>query len=295
MAMADPDLLVLGSGLAAAAAAVHAHARGARVVLVELGDEVLSAMPLLDAAPLPVEPSSGPALDEALFRSEGLGVPRISSGADWLRIDAERVLVCDPFGDVLVTGRLVVIAAGADGDDDEELRPFVDFYTRGLSQCAWSDAPFHRGRPVVVFGGGDRAAEQALHALAAGCQVEIVSPGVFAPRRARLRSALRGRVNVREHWNLDGLVAERGMLARVRVARDHRVEEIPASAFFHARERRFSERLLAFVDAAVTEVGAVLAGELAGVPAHAHADLVASGTRAVVAALRTSSDGAVTA
>lgn len=281
----EPDLLVVGSGLAAAAAAVTATRQGARVVCVESNDTVLRGMLPIDAAPLAIERATGGALDAALFGPAGLRIARVSSSTEDLRLAGGRVIACDPFGTVLAAATRVVLASGGDEDDDDELRPFVDLYVRGLSQCAWSDAPFHRGRPVVVYGNADHAGEEALHALAVGCRVEIISPGAFALKRASVRAALRGRVQVREHAVLDTLLAEDGKLARVRVVRDGRREEIEADAFFHARELRISDRLRALADAAVAEVGAVLAGETAGVPAWHHAALVESGRCAAARAL----------
>ncbi|MFH1305601.1 MAG: thioredoxin-disulfide reductase [Candidatus Omnitrophota bacterium] len=94
----------------------------------------------------------------------------------------------------------LVIASGARA---KKLRvPGEEEFTgRGVSYCATCDAPFFREKDIVVVGGGDTAAEEALFLTRFGKRVTIIH------RRDRLRASgiLRERVSANKKmefvWN----------------------------------------------------------------------------------------------
>lgn len=49
-----------------------------------------------------------------------------------------------------------------------------EYWGKGVTTCATCDAPFYKGRKVVVVGGGDSAAEEALQLSAHASSVEIL-------------------------------------------------------------------------------------------------------------------------
>lgn len=64
--------------------------------------------------------------------------------------------------------------SGVKGEDD--------FLGRGVSYCATCDGFFFRGKSVMVVGGGDSAAREALHLKNIGCNVTVIH------RRDKLRA-----------------------------------------------------------------------------------------------------------
>lgn len=64
-------------------------------------------------------------------------------------------------GDKVYQGKSVIIATGAD-NKWLDVRGEKEKIGRGVSSCAPCDAPFFRGKNVIVAGGGDSAMEEAL-------------------------------------------------------------------------------------------------------------------------------------
>jgi thioredoxin reductase (NADPH) len=76
----------------------------------------------------------------------------------------------------------IILASGAEASKlevpgEEELRG------RGVSYCATCDAPFFKGKKIVVIGGGDTAIEEALYLT------KFVREVIIIHRRDRLRAA----------------------------------------------------------------------------------------------------------
>jgi len=59
-----------------------------------------------------------------------------------------------------------------------------EFLGRGISYCATCDGFFFRDKPVIVVGGGDSAAKEALYLKNIGCEVTLIH------RRDKLRAEL---------------------------------------------------------------------------------------------------------
>jgi len=175
------DLAIAGGGPAALSAALYAARYGLDHIVLESwqpgGQAALTA--LIENYPgVPSVPGSQLA---ATMKAQAL-----EAGA---RFTTETVSGVEPLGDDLMvrtgtssyTARTLIIATGAapaklgvPGEDR--------YYGRGVSFCATCDAPFYRGRRVVVVGGGDSAVKEALHLSG------VVSGLVLVHRRDTLRA-----------------------------------------------------------------------------------------------------------
>jgi len=71
------------------------------------------------------------------------------------------------------SGKSVIIATGAahrkGGVPGEE-----EFAGKGVSYCAPCDGPLFKGKPVIVWGGGDSALSYAVYLQSIGCKVTLV-------------------------------------------------------------------------------------------------------------------------
>lgn len=138
-----------------------------------------------------------------------------------------------------VKAHSVVIATGATarrlGLPSESL-----FWSRGISACAICDGatPIFRKAEIVVIGGGDSAAEEAMYLTKYGDQVHLL----VRTEKMRASKAMQDRVlsnpRITVHWNTEAIDVHggEGWMAGVRVRNTQtgEVSEIPAKGLFYA-------------------------------------------------------------
>lgn len=191
--MAQREIVIIGGGIAGLTAALIAR---------QIGHDTLVIDPLLGGGQLVnidrVE--NYPGLGEV--RGFDLG-PQIAgrvmeSGAEFdittvagLKPTAGGIeLALDRGG--TVSAATVIVAVGSSvrqaGVPGEE-----EFRGRGVSYCGVCDGPFFTGKTVVVAGGGDSAADEAVHLATLAERVHVVFPGekmhAMAAGRARVGAA----------------------------------------------------------------------------------------------------------
>lgn len=155
------DVAIIGSGPAALTAAIYTT-RGAASTLI-LGGESWGGQLMLtttvDNYPGFPEGVQGPDLMKLMRKqAERFGAEFVQKNVDG--VDFEKRPLEIAAGDKKYLAKTVVIATGADTKwlevpGEEKLRG------RGVSSCAPCDAPFYKGKEVVVVGGGDSAMEEA--------------------------------------------------------------------------------------------------------------------------------------
>ena len=155
------DVAIIGSGPAALTAAIYTT-RGAASTLI-LGGEAWGGQLMLtttvDNYPGFPEGIDGPDLMKLMRKqAERFGAEFIQKDVNGVDFDKRPLEIAA--GDKKYTARSVIIATGADTKwlevpGEERLRG------RGVSSCAPCDAPFYKGKNVMVVGGGDSAMEEA--------------------------------------------------------------------------------------------------------------------------------------
>jgi thioredoxin reductase (NADPH) len=169
------------------------------------------------------------------------------------------------------------------------------FMGRGVSLCAMCDAPLYKERDVVVLGGGDTAADEAILLARHARRVSVLHRGDRLDAHPRLAAELRGRANVEVMLGAEVIeVTGEGVVTGVRYRQaDGSVEALPADGIFIAIGRLPNSALaqgLAELDAdgyVVTDAGGATTaaslyacGECADPVFRQFASAVGSGCRA---------------
>ena len=199
---ATPDLIVLGGGIAGLTAAWQAAHNGLRAVIIErsLPGGLVVNVGKLDGFPLAGDMAGAQyaTLLEAALHPDGIqwqleAARAITTDARHITVETESARFRAP---------QLVVATGA------RLRKlpvprFDALFGRGISQCAFCDAEFHRGARVVVVGAGDAAAQEALHLSSIANEVVMVHRGRKLTARPADRHQLMNRTNVVFRWRTE--------------------------------------------------------------------------------------------
>ena len=215
------DVAIVGGGMAGLAAAGEANSRGLGAAVFESGlyGGLVANVAGIDGWPVPV---GGTELATA-WRDGLKGKVRfVEEHVAGLRRQSRRHVVETDRGRYVA--KAVILATGA------ELRRLgvpgeMELAGRGVSQCAFCDAGFFRGRDVVVVGGGDAALQEALHLSAHVRSVALIVRG----ERLRARPAYAERAaadpKFRFHWKTEVVRIEgTGAVEAVRLADGRRID-----------------------------------------------------------------------
>ncbi len=138
-----------------------------------------------------------------------------------------------------VKAHTVVIATGATakrlGLPNEH-----EFWSRGISACAICDGatPIFRGVPLVVIGGGDTAAEEAIYLTKYGDHVHMIVRGEAMRASKAMQDRVLSNPRITVHWNSETIdvVGDEKHMTGVRI-RDRKTGEesiVEAKGLFYA-------------------------------------------------------------
>lgn len=236
--MADTrKVIIIGSGPAGLTAAIYAARANLAPLMFEGWGAGGQLMLTTDVENFPgfADGIQGPDLMMAMrAQAERFGTDIVT--ADVTRVDFS----ARPFGvwvdDAEYRADAVIISTGASArwlglDSEERLRG------HGVSSCATCDGFFFKDQPMVVVGGGDSAAEEALYLARIGSKVTLVH------RRDELRASkvMADRVlagdNIDVAWDSEVAEVVGDQLVdavRVRNVKTGDLTDIPAKAMFVA-------------------------------------------------------------
>jgi len=177
------DVVIIGSGCAGLTAAIYSARANLKPLVIrgiEAGGQ-LTLTTLVENFPGFPKGVQGPELIELMQKQASVFGAEYKDG-HVTRVDlSRRPFVIEAEGETVET-RTLIIASGASarllGLDSER-----KLLGHGVSTCATCDGYFYRGKEVVVVGGGDTAAEDALFLTRYADQVNIVH------RRDQLRAS----------------------------------------------------------------------------------------------------------
>jgi len=214
------DVVIIGSGCAGLTAAIYSARANLKPLVIrglEAGGQLILTT-LVENFPGFPKGVQGPKLIELMQNQASVFGAEFKEG-HVTRVDlSRRPFVIEAEGETVET-RTLIIASGASarllGLDSER-----KLLGHGVSTCATCDGYFYRGKEVVVVGGGDTAAEDALFLTRYANQVNIVH------RRDQLRASkiMQDRLfrnpKVKFVWDslvLDVLDVERGEVTGIKL------------------------------------------------------------------------------
>jgi thioredoxin reductase (NADPH) len=177
------DVVIIGSGCAGLTAAIYSARANLKPLVIrglEAGGQ-LTLTTLVENFPGFPNGVQGPELIELMQKQASVFGAEFKEG-HVTRVDlSRRPFVLEAEGETFET-RTLIVASGASakllGLDSER-----KLLGHGVSTCATCDGYFYRGKEVVVVGGGDTAAEDALFLTRYADQVNVVH------RRDQLRAS----------------------------------------------------------------------------------------------------------
>lgn len=166
------DLIIIGAGPAGLTAALYAGRAQLETLLLEKmvpGGRILMSETIENFPGFPGGISTHELIAKMQEQLRPLGIEAVSDEA--LAIDCKKKIVRLNSGEV--QARAIIIAAGARprklGVEGEER-----LAGKGVSYCATCDGPLYKGKDVVVVGGGDAVAEEAIYLSRFARQVQII-------------------------------------------------------------------------------------------------------------------------
>lgn len=200
MASEERELVIVGGGPAGLSAAIYASRLGLDVVLFEakvVGGQAAEAA-VVENYP-GFDSIRGMELVERMRQQAekyGCEIREMEAVKRITREDG-KFRVVTSLGEYLA--KAVIIATGRErrklGVPGEE-----EFKGRGVSYCATCDAPLYRGKRVLVVGGGNTAASEALYLSEGAREVHLVHRRSDLRAEKVLKERLKER-NVIFHWN----------------------------------------------------------------------------------------------
>jgi alkyl hydroperoxide reductase subunit F len=169
------DLIIVGGGPAAMSAAIYAARKMLNVALItrDFGGQVLETTEIENWLGFQ-SISARELVDSFVEHVESFDISVVmNKGAEEIIKEDELFKVRTEEGDVY-SGRALILATG------KRHRPLnvpgeKELVGRGVAYCATCDAPFFKGKRVVVAGGGNSAFTTATDLLKAGAEVIMVN------------------------------------------------------------------------------------------------------------------------
>lgn len=204
------DILIVGGGPAGLSAAVAAHGRGKRCLVISNpgSQNPLAKAPVIHNY-LGMPGRSGQAMmDEFLHHALDMGA-EVRAGRVLAVLSLDGVFYLT-VGSEVYEGRKLILAGGIQrGQKYPGEAPLVG---HGVSYCATCDGMLYRKRPVIVIGRAKDAPLEANYLAQIGCQVTYVSPTPPVGLDERIPTVRAGRLEIEGGSRVTGVRADGAVL-----------------------------------------------------------------------------------
>lgn len=210
------DLIMVGAGPAALAAAIYTTREDIETVLIEkaIPGGLAAVTDWVDNYPGFPKGISGLDLAENLrAQAERFGAQIEMGEVTGIKRQGKHVAVETTDGNKLA--RAVLIATGTDwkkiGVPGEQ-----EFYARGVHYCATCDGAFYRDKKLVVVGGGNSAVQEALFLTRFASHIDLLVRSTFKASDVLLHELEKNKkITVHLGTTTDEIVGENGKVNKV--------------------------------------------------------------------------------
>lgn len=198
------DVIIIGGGPAGLTAALYAGRSGLKTLVIEkmgIGGRILTSEIIENYPGFPGGVATGELMKRMEDQVKEVSVVFEIDEVTDIDLDNKRIKTTA----AEYTARTIIIATGAiarklNVPGEEKLTG------RGVSYCAICDAPFYRNKKVIVVGGGNTVAEEALYLVRFASSVTILH------RRSQMRASAvlqeRLKMNPKINFLLDTVILE---------------------------------------------------------------------------------------
>ncbi len=232
--MKEYDIIAIGGGPAGLTVGIYGSRFGLKTLIIEkqVVGGAMAISPLIENYP-GMEPISGVDLTERFKKQAQTFGAEIKDITNVIKIDPKEKIIETNTGETFKT-KTIIFTTGSRhkklGVPGEE-----EYSGRGVSWCATCDGAFFRNRKVVVVGGGNSAAIEALHLAKIAGEIHIVH------RRDKLRAeqALINQINesgIKYHWhsNIKEILGDGKKVTGLKLidVKSDEVREVPVNGVF---------------------------------------------------------------
>jgi thioredoxin reductase (NADPH) len=231
------DVVIIGSGPAGLTAAIYTT-RGAASTLI-LGGEIWGGQLMLttqvDNFPGFPQGILGPKLmEEMKAQAQRFGAEFVAQNVTAIDVNKKPFEIKS--GDKTYLARSIIITTGAETVwlDVPGISKLIG---RGVSSCAPCDAPFFKGKKVIVVGGGDSAMEEADVLTKYASEVVIVHRRDTFRASAAMQKKVLGNSKIKVLWNSEVVeVVGEEKLEKTKIKNNvtGEVSEVPIDGLFVA-------------------------------------------------------------
>lgn len=253
------DLVIVGAGPSALAAAIYTTREGIDTVLYEKAavGGIVATIDNVDNYPGFPDGIEGPNLVDQLEKQAKRFGANIEFGdVTSVRDGGEfKILVVD---DIEVKAKAVLIATGRSygnlGAPGE-----LEFFGRGVHYCATCDGAFYRDKRLIVVGGANSAIQEAIYLTRFATHIDLLVRSSIKASEV-LKNDLQklvtdGKITVHLETSVDEIIAANGHVSSVRATKNGESMVIEANGVFIFAGLRPNTKFLDDSDIELNEVG----------------------------------------